>query len=113
MFSRREGSRGETLPFTRWDIFLSVILAIALMAAVAYSAEPIGGWSLKRSLLVGATVIFVLCAAQNRKVAFGCAFALITLRMGIGVLIGPHTLAFVAGTIGAGCAAWLLLRGLE
>ncbi|HEY6411102.1 MAG TPA: hypothetical protein VIY29_26895 [Ktedonobacteraceae bacterium] len=83
------------------------------MAAIAYSAEPQGGWSLKRGLLVGVVVIFVLSAAQNRKVALGCAFSLVALRMSIGVFSGPHPIAFIAGAVAAGCAAWLLLHDLE
>jgi hypothetical protein len=83
------------------------------MVAIAYSAEPQGGWTLKRGLLVGAIAIFVICAAQNRKVALGCAFSLVAFRMGIGVLSGPHPIAFIAGAVAAGCAAWLLLHDLE
>ena len=68
---------------------------------------------MKRDLLVGAIVIFAISAAQNRKVTLGCAFSLVVLRMAIGVFAGPHPMAFVAGAIAAGCAAWLLLHDLK
>lgn len=114
VFGTREGQRGETLPLTRWDILLSVILGIALVIAIAYSAEPHGGgWSIKRGLLVGVTAIFTMGAAQNRRVVLGCAFSLIVLRMGLAVFTGPHPLAFLAGALAAGCAAWLLLHDLK
>ncbi len=113
MFGRREGKRGETLPFTRWDILLSVMLGVALMVAIAYSAEPHRGWTLKRGLVVGSIVMFAIYAAQNRKVALGCAFGLVAVRMGIGIMTGPYSLAFIAGTIVMVCAAWLLLHNLE
>lgn len=112
LFAKMEGKRSETLPFTRWDIFLSVILAIALMAAMAYSLEP-QGWTLKSALLVASTVLAVICCAQNRKVALGCAFGLVALRMATGILSGSHFIFFAVGAIAAGCAAWLCLRNLE
>jgi len=110
--SVQESFTNGGLPFTRWDILLSLILGVALMVAIAYSAEPHGGWTLKRGLVVGAIVMFAICAAQNRKVALGCAFSLVAIRMGIGIMIGPYPLAFIAGTITMVCAAWLLLHNL-
>jgi hypothetical protein len=111
MFDRIE-EKGRTLPFTRWNILLSAILGNALLVALAYSAQP-HGWSLKRCLLVGAAAIVATCAAQNRKVALGCAFSIVALRMGVGLLTGLHPMVFIAGTIAAGCAAWLFLHDLD
>ena len=113
MFAKRQDASGQTLPFTRWDILLSVTLGMALMAAIAYSAEPHGGWSLKRGSLVGGTVVFVICSAQNRRAALGCAFSLVALRMGVGVFVGPHPIIFIAGAIATGWLAWLFLHNLE
>lgn len=112
MFGSWEGTRGETLPYTRWDVLVAVILGIAFMAAIAYSAEPQGGWSLKRGLLVGATMLFVICTTKNRRLVIGCAFSLVALRMGIGVA-GPHPIVFIAGDVATGGAAWLLLHDLK
>ena len=112
LFGRMEGKRHETLPFTRWDILLSVVLGIALMAAIAYSVEA-QGWSRKRGLLVAGVCMAVICAAQNRKVVLGCAFSLVALRMGIGALTGPHSMILLGGTLLMGIAAWLLLHDLE
>jgi len=113
VFGARKGERGEVLPFTRWDVLLSVILGITLMVAIGYSVEPHEGWSLKRCLLVGATMIFAIGTARNRKAVLGCAFVLVAFRMGPAVMIGPHPLFLLAGAIAAGCAAWLLLHDLK
>ena len=110
VFARMQGKRGETLPFSRWDILLSVILGVAFMAALAYGAETDGGWTLKRIVLLVGTTTFVLCTAQNRRVVLGCAFGLVAFRMGIGILGGSHLEVFIAGTAAAGCGAWFLLH---
>jgi hypothetical protein len=86
-----------------------MILGIALLVAIAYSAQP-GGWSEKRAFIVGTIAIIAIIVAQNRSVVAGCAFGLVAFRMGLGVFSGSHIVIFLIGTIVAGCAALMLLR---
>jgi hypothetical protein len=62
----------------------------------AYGSNCIQRGASRRGLLVGPIAIFVICAAQNRKVALGCAFSRVALRMEIGIITSPYPLAFVA-----------------
>lgn len=111
IFARIE-EKGQILPGTRWDIFLSLILALAMMAAIGYSAQP-HGWTVKRGLIVGATAVIVACFAQNLKVALGGAFCVVASRMAIGLFTGQHAMTFAVGTIAAICGAWTCLRDLK
>jgi hypothetical protein len=112
LFENMEGN-GEIMPFTRWDILLSVVVGIALMAALAYSAEVRNGWSQKRVLLVGGVSVFALLTAQNKRVVFGCALALTTFRLGIATLAAQHTVVLLVGSMFTGLTAWLILRDLR
>jgi amino acid transporter len=113
LFAKRKDEWDRTLPFTRWDIILSVILGITMMAAVAYSAEMHGGWSLKRGVVVGSIATLAVCASQNRRVVLGCAFALIAFRMMFGLLTGTHPFIFSASIVVSAGAAYLLLQDLN
>jgi hypothetical protein len=113
LFAKRKDKWNRSLPFTRWDIVLSVVLGITLMAAIAYSAEAHGGWSLKRGVVVGGVAIFAVWVSQNRRVVLGCAFGLISFRMVLGLLPGMHPFIIAASIVISAGAAYLLLQDLH
>jgi|SRR5947209_11240801 len=112
LFRPMHSNEEQQFPFSRWDILLSVVFGFTLMVTLAYTAE-LGGWSLKRGLIIVGCVLCVLCASQNRKATIGGAFGLVSFRAAIGALVGPHNLAFLAIAIITGFVAYVLLRGLK
>jgi hypothetical protein len=112
LFVRKTGRRGETLPFTRWDILLSVILGVALLCVLAYSVTP-DGWSHKKAIITGGVVLGCMLFAQDRRVVLGAAFAIVALRLGVAVVLLPNPLLSLLGILLFVGLSWLCLRNLR
>jgi hypothetical protein len=116
LFGSRKSPSGRALAFSRFDLALSVVLGIALLAAISYSAETGGyGWTRLRIGLVLGVFLLTTIAAQHRNIVFGCALGIVTMRLGIGCFGGSHQLFFLIAVAICGVGTWLLLRerGLE
>jgi hypothetical protein len=109
-FFRPVEERGRVLPFSRFDILLSIVLAVALMAAISYSVEPSLGWTKQRAALFTVVVLVVNLFAQHRQIVLGCAAGIIAGRFLVGLLFGNHPLVMVLGVVVCGTMAWWLLR---
>ena len=108
-------SRGR-IPLTRWDVFLSLGLALALGAAVGYSTAASTGWSVKRGVLVAGTIAFSLGAAQHRRIVITLAFAFIAVRAVFGAVTTSNpTHILILMIVAATCAlfAWVIGRRLN
>lgn len=111
LFEPIQEEDGNTLPFARWDVLLAVALGIALMFAAAYSETP-GGWTITRSLIIGATIAFAVLTARRKRAVVGGALVLLATRLGL-ALPGEHRLVGLAVMAGAGVGAWVLLKNLK
>lgn len=96
---------------SRFDLGLGIILGVALMAAIVFSAEPHHGWTIRRTTAVAAILLAAITLAQRPRVVFGLGFALITLRMAIAAILGFHLLIMVPITLISAAISWFLLRG--
>jgi hypothetical protein len=112
-FFRPVEERGRILPFTRFDILVSALLAVALMAAISYSAEPVHGWTIQRAGIVMIVVVTTIVIAQHRRIVLGCAVGIITWRFIVGLLLGTHPLFMLLGAVLCGTIAWGLLRNSD
>jgi hypothetical protein len=104
----RSGTRMLT---SRFDLGLALVLGVALMAAIAYSAEPHHGWTLRRTIIVGAILLMVIVFAQRLRVVFACGFALITFRIAIAAILGFHLLVMLPIALISAAISWALFRG--
>jgi hypothetical protein len=105
--------RGRTLPINRFDLILSCVLALALMAAIAYFSEPWNPHNRYRYLADVVIIGSILLFSRNRRIISGLAVAFVTMRLVVGGLIlraGTHFLLFLVLTIVGGTVAWWLLR---
>ena len=112
IFGPRRDARGGTLSFTRFDIFLAVVLGFALLAAISYSAEPLNGWTKLRVAIVLGVFVAVGLVAQNRLVVFGCSMGIVTMRLALGVLLGHHPLQFLLAALVCAFITWLMLKDI-
>ena len=103
---------GKTLPFTRFDLFLSIVLAVALMAAASYTAASPTEWTTFKATAFAGVVLSVSFCAQNRRPVFGGAAGIMALRFAIGLLTGSHLAALVIGATLCAMIAWLFLRSI-
>ncbi|HZI55405.1 MAG TPA: hypothetical protein VFF39_01455 [Verrucomicrobiae bacterium] len=100
--------KGTRLPLNRFEIFLSAVLAFALMVAISLMGGP-SKYHRPPWIVVG--VIFsILVFSAKRKTILGVALAIVTARAAIGLADPAHFLIFFAITGGCGITSWLLLR---
>lgn len=101
---------------TRWDSCLSILLALPLMAALAYTTDESTGWSTTRGLWIVGILLFVTITAQHRKGVFLIALALTAFRAGIGAIAvsdPSKRLLLIAGALLTGLFVWRVGRDLE
>ena len=111
LFGLRKDKHGRILSFTRFDVALSVVLGLTLLAAISYSAEPHNGWTTLRSIVVLGVFVSATLLAQHRQVVFGCALGIVTMRLAIGVFSASHSLFFLVTTVVCAATTWVLLKG--
>jgi hypothetical protein len=112
-FDNIDDRNGKVLPFSRFDVFLAVVLGVTMLAALAYSDEPVHGWTAKRAVIDTAIAAVCLGIAQHRRVVVGCAFGVVTLRFLVGIVIGPHSVPIFVATAGFGALTWVFLRDID
>ena len=110
VFGPQKGSGGTLLLSSRFDIALSVVLGLTLLAAIAFSSESHNGWSTFRIIAVSTVSLVITLVAQRRRVVFGCATAIVAGRMVIASLAGDFSPYCIAGAINCSVITWLLLR---
>jgi hypothetical protein len=110
VFGFKTDRRGRVLPFSRFDIALSVMLGFTLLAIISFSAEPNSGWTRSHIIIVLAVLLAVGLAAQHRKIVFGCGAGIVALRFAIAVFLGSHALFFAAAAVLFAVITWFLLK---
>jgi hypothetical protein len=110
IFGPQREKDGSVLPFSRFDIVLSVVLGVCLLAAIAYSAKSNDGWTLGRAISLGIAFVIVMLIAQRRKVVLGEAFAIVTGRFIIGIVITPSHYTLIPACVICGVITWALLK---
>lgn len=109
-FGPRKDSSGKVFEFSRFDVALSIVLGLTLLAAISYSAEPHNAWTKLRVMVVLGVFVVTTLIAQHRRIVFGCALGIVTMRVAIGVFSSAHTLFFLIGAMVCATATWLLLK---
>jgi hypothetical protein len=98
--------RNTRLLLNRFEIFLAIVLAVALMVAISLIAGPFKyphmPW------IVTGIIFSILIFSKKRRITLGVALALVTARAAIG--LANHFPIFLAITAACGITSWLLLR---
>jgi hypothetical protein len=101
---------GKTLPFSRWDVLLIVILATALAVALGYSTDSTNGWTITRIATVVCVVSTVLFGTRRRRLVLGAAIGIIAVRLLVVAFLYPNPLRSVVAGIALGLIAWIVGR---
>lgn len=110
LFDLKEDRSGRTLPYTRFDIILSVLMALVLLGTVAFVTEIS---SAKNAMRLGALMLAGLTIwliSPHRKLVCGAASGIVAFRSCFGVLMSDHPLPFLVLTLASGATAWFLLK---
>src|SRR5580658_7451298 len=113
LFGLQEGKNGRILPFTRFDTLLAALLAFALMVAMAYRVEPRATLTERRMVIVLFSIVLIAIVAQHRRIVFGTAFGVVTVRFLIAMLTGSHIMLYAAAGVLCAAIALFLLRDVH
>jgi hypothetical protein len=110
LFGPQKDSRGRAMPFSRFDVALSVVLGLTLLVAISYNVEPHKGWTRLRIVIVLGGFVVTTLIAQHRRIVFGCALGIVTMRLVMGVFSSAHPLFLLIPAVVGATATWLLLK---
>jgi hypothetical protein len=100
--------RGTRLALNRFEIFLVVLLSLALMVAISLIAGP--SKYPHMPWIVAGMIFSILIFSGKRKIILGFALLIVTARAAIGLVRPTHLLIFLIITGACGITSWLLLR---
>jgi hypothetical protein len=106
------GSGGESLPVSRLDRYLAMVLGVALIVATVYSMDAL--WSWKSAAVFVAVVLATTIPAHDRLAVVGGALAVVAARFVVSAFLSPHNpVPFILGALASGLPAWLCLKHLD
>lgn len=103
-------SDGETLPFSRFDIFLGAVLSIASMVLFGGFFEAQIPASAVRGAIVGLVAVLALIFARAPRLVLGAALAVVSLRLWAALLLHMHSFAVLCLTVVCTVSSVVLLR---
>jgi hypothetical protein len=99
---------GRSLPFSRLDVLLCVLLSFALMVALSYSAEGLQHWTPLRIGIIGGLTGLILLIAPQRRLVLAGAFGVVALRLALCSVLGSPPLPTLVAALFFGSLTYFL-----
>jgi hypothetical protein len=112
LFDLEADRDGRILPFSRFDILMAAALGFVMMAALAYSAEGLSAWTLRRVIIIGASFGLIVIFSERYRIVFGGAAGIVAARFLVGFLTGIRPIVVVSGAALFAAISWFLLKDM-
>jgi len=110
-FEPIEEKDGRIVTFSRFHVFLIVVVALSTMILLSATQESAISGRLRLSVFFATACCLLALLSSRRRIIFGAALAIIAIRCIFGVFALSHAFVFIVLSVATATGSYLLLKG--